>query len=216
MINSVVGEITNHTNSADGFALLLVPWAIGNSFGYESYHFCIFRDHSLTLRDMFCHRARRSAGAGRVKMIYHPEQPDRLREEVCCGCQRRYLNFDRLGFVAERAELGEGREALLSVDIPERPGRHDLFLYLMCLSANILPKVSLHYAPLSIHVQSPNSCISGDWAHVLLSFKLQSNLRKIEVKQLLAELAIIAMQGFDISDDELAKSHVRYMIGGCP
>ena len=35
------------------------------------------------------------------------------------------MNFDRLRFVAERAELGEGREALLSVDIPERPGRCD-------------------------------------------------------------------------------------------
>lgn len=34
------------------------------------------------------------------------------------------MNFDRLRFVAERAELGEGREALLSVDIPERPGRY--------------------------------------------------------------------------------------------
>jgi threonine dehydratase len=33
------------------------------------------------------------------------------------------MNFDRLRFVAERAELGEGREALLSVDIPERSGR---------------------------------------------------------------------------------------------
>lgn len=33
------------------------------------------------------------------------------------------MNFDRLRFVAERAELGEGREALMSVDIPERPGR---------------------------------------------------------------------------------------------
>jgi threonine dehydratase len=33
------------------------------------------------------------------------------------------MNFDRLRFVAERAELGEGREALLSVEVPERPGR---------------------------------------------------------------------------------------------
>lgn len=37
------------------------------------------------------------------------------------------MNFDRLRFVADRAELGEGREALLSVDIPERPGRHVFF-----------------------------------------------------------------------------------------
>ncbi len=34
------------------------------------------------------------------------------------------MNFDRLRFVSERAELGEGREALLSVDIPEKPGRY--------------------------------------------------------------------------------------------
>ena len=40
------------------------------------------------------------------------------------------MNFDRLRFVAERAELGEGREALLSVDIPEKPGR--CVLYFMC------------------------------------------------------------------------------------
>jgi threonine dehydratase len=48
------------------------------------------------------------------------------------GAQKRFvavvsganMNFDRLRFVAERAELGEGREALLSVDIPERPGRY--------------------------------------------------------------------------------------------
>lgn len=47
------------------------------------------------------------------------------------GAQKRFvavisganMNFDRLRFVAERAELGEGREALLSVEIPEKPGR---------------------------------------------------------------------------------------------
>ena len=57
--------------------------------------------------------------------------------------------------------------------------------------------------------------VSGDRAHVLLSFKLQSNFRETEVQQVLAELANIDMQGVDISDDEMAKSHVRYMIGGC-
>jgi len=66
------------------------------------------------------------------------------------------MNFDRLRFVAERAELGEGREALLSVDIPERPGRHVLF-FLMCLSANMFPKVSLPYTPSFIHVRLLNS-----------------------------------------------------------
>jgi threonine dehydratase len=41
------------------------------------------------------------------------------------------MNFDRLRFVAERAELGEGREALLSVDIPEKPGRWE-HIYWYC------------------------------------------------------------------------------------
>jgi hypothetical protein len=35
VIKSIVGEITDHTNSADAFAMLHVPWAIGTSFGYE-------------------------------------------------------------------------------------------------------------------------------------------------------------------------------------
>ena len=67
------------------------------------------------------------------------------------------MNFDRLRFVADRAELGEGREALLSVDIPERPGRYVLFFPPVCLSANMFPKASLLYTLASIHVQSPNS-----------------------------------------------------------
>ena len=50
------------------------------------------------------------------------------------------MNFDRLRFVADRAELGEGREALLSVDIPERPGRH-VFFPLKCLSTKMFRKL---------------------------------------------------------------------------
>lgn len=54
----------------------------------------------------------------------------------------------------------------------------------------------------------------GDRAHVLLSFKLESSNRTAEVQQILAALEAQDMKGFDISDDELAKSHARYMIGG--
>jgi threonine dehydratase len=129
------------------------------------------------------------------------------------------MNFDRLRFVADRAELGEGREALLSVDIPERPGRHVLFFFLSIVYLLICSPsfVALHSV---IHPRAVTEFIyrynvSGNRAHVLLSFKLQSNLRETEVQQVLGELAKIDMQGFDISDDELAKSHVRYMIGGC-
>jgi threonine dehydratase len=52
-------------------------------------------------------------------------------ENNLVGAHRRFvavvsganMNFDRLRFVAERAELGEGREAMLSVEVPEKPGR---------------------------------------------------------------------------------------------
>jgi threonine dehydratase len=57
--------------------------------------------------------------------------------------------------------------------------------------------------------------ISGDKAHVMLSFKVDSLSRPTEVKEILSALEALDMKGCDISDDELAKSHARYMIGGC-
>ncbi|KAF8070485.1 tryptophan synthase beta subunit-like PLP-dependent enzyme [Lyophyllum atratum] len=111
------------------------------------------------------------------------------------------MNFDRLRFVAERAELGEGREALFIVDIPERPGSF----------------IALHGA---IHPRAVTEFIyrynvTGDRAHVMLSFRTDSTSRATEVKGVLAALEASDMKGIDISDDEMAKSHARYMIGGC-
>ncbi|TFK44737.1 threonine ammonia-lyase [Crucibulum laeve] len=111
------------------------------------------------------------------------------------------MNFDRLRFVAERAELGEGREALLSVNIPERPGSF------IALHSVIHPRAVTEF------IYRYNVC--GDRAHVLLSFKLESGSRATEVAGVLAALEREDMKGVDISDDELAKSHARYMIGGC-
>jgi len=61
------------------------------------------------------------------------------------------MNFDRLRFVAERAELGEGREALLSVDIPERPGRS--------LSTLGLSENSNDGSPSLFHPSASSPCI---------------------------------------------------------
>ena len=55
---------------------------------------------------------------------------------------------------------------------------------------------------------------SHDTAQVYLSFKLGTNSRKQEVSELLETLEKQGMKGYDLSDDELAKSHSRYMIGG--
>ncbi|KAF8200779.1 tryptophan synthase beta subunit-like PLP-dependent enzyme [Pholiota molesta] len=111
------------------------------------------------------------------------------------------MNFDRLRFVAERAELGEGREALLSVDIPERPGSF------ITLHSIIHPRAVTEF------IYRYN--VSGDRARVLMSFKLDTTSREQEVGEVLTTLEKSDMKGYDISDDEVAKSHVRYMIGGC-
>ncbi|KAI0245582.1 tryptophan synthase beta subunit-like PLP-dependent enzyme [Lactifluus subvellereus] len=109
------------------------------------------------------------------------------------------MNFDRLRFVAERAALGEGREALLSVDIPERPGSF------FALHTVIHPRAVTEFI---YRYNAP------DRAHVFLSFQLETTERAKEVADVLAELERGGMKGHDISDDEMAKSHARYMIGG--
>ncbi|KDQ57479.1 hypothetical protein JAAARDRAFT_193801 [Jaapia argillacea MUCL 33604] len=128
-------------------------------------------------------------------------------ENKLLGAQKRFvavvsganMNFDRLRFVAERAELGEGREALLSVEIPERPGSF------IALHGLIHPRATTEFI---YRYNSPTL------AHVFLSFKLASDNRTKEVTDVLAALEREGMKGYDISENELAKSHARYMVGG--
>ncbi|KAG2043477.1 tryptophan synthase beta subunit-like PLP-dependent enzyme [Suillus americanus] len=110
------------------------------------------------------------------------------------------MNFDRLRFVAERAELGEGREALLSVLIPEKPGSF------FALHSIIHPRATTEFI---YRYSDPNT------AHIFLSFKLETSFRKKEVEKVLEEIKNQGMTGYDVSDDEVAKSHARYMIRGC-
>ncbi|KAI0267117.1 tryptophan synthase beta subunit-like PLP-dependent enzyme [Gloeopeniophorella convolvens] len=102
------------------------------------------------------------------------------------------MNFDRLRFVAERAALGEGREALLSVDIPERPGS---FFAL---------HTAIHPRPVTEFIYRYNA---PERAHVFLSFQLDTTAAPWRSRR-------GGMHGHDISDDEMAKSHTRYMVGG--
>ncbi|KZS98674.1 threonine ammonia-lyase [Sistotremastrum niveocremeum HHB9708] len=109
------------------------------------------------------------------------------------------MNFDRLRFVAERAELGEGREALLSVDIPEKPGSF------FALHTIIHPRAVTEFV---------YRYDDSERARIFLSFKLDTTERTREVNAVLAELVNQGMHGIDISDNEMAKSHLRYMVGG--
>ncbi|PVG02979.1 putative ILV1-anabolic serine and threonine dehydratase precursor [Serendipita vermifera] len=109
------------------------------------------------------------------------------------------MNFGRLRFVAERAELGEGREVLFTVEIPEKPGSF------VRLHNIIYPRVVTEF----IYRYS-----GPDKAHVFISFILSTSSRESEVSQVIAALAQEGMKADDISDDELAKAHGRYLVGG--
>jgi len=106
------------------------------------------------------------------------------------------MNFDRLRFVAERAELGEHREAVLAVTIPERPGSFRSLCAL--LGKRSVTEFNYRYAP------------GGD-AHVFLGVSVGS---REETQRISQQLARHGMKAADLSDNELAKQHVRHLVGG--
>jgi threonine dehydratase len=107
------------------------------------------------------------------------------------------MNFDRLRHVAERAELGEAREILLGVTIPETPGSYRAFVEV--LGARTITEFNYRYA-------------DAGAANVFVGLKLADATR--EKPLVVAELARRGYGVIDISADETAKSHVRYMVGG--
>ncbi len=106
------------------------------------------------------------------------------------------MNFDRLRFVAERAELGEAREALFGVTIPERPGAFREFC------ATIGRRVVTEF----------NYRLSGrDEAHIFVGVAVQA---PEEAHELAAELEAHGHRTLNLTRDEVATLHVRYMVGG--
>ena len=106
------------------------------------------------------------------------------------------MNFDRLRFVAERAEVGEAREALVGVTIPERPGAFREFC------ATIGRRVVTEF----------NYRLSGRReAHIFVGIATESR------QGALALITLLQSRGYpaiDLTDDEMAKLHIRYMVGG--
>jgi threonine dehydratase len=114
------------------------------------------------------------------------------------------MNFDRLRFVAERAALGERKEALLSVTIPEHAGSFQKLVK----QINPLPVTGFCYRYSAPEV-----------AHILCGVEFPASTRDSDLTDLMKRLAVDNMTVVDVSDDELAKSHVRYLVGGradCP
>jgi threonine dehydratase len=105
-------------------------------------------------------------------------------------------NFDRLGFVAERAEVGEHREALLAVTIPERPGSFRKFCALLG-ARNI--------TEFNYRMSGPGE------AHVFVGVGVHD---REETRRIVRALARGGLKTVDLSDDELAKLHLRHLVGG--
>jgi threonine dehydratase len=106
------------------------------------------------------------------------------------------MNFDRLRFVAERAEVGEAREALLAVTIPERPGAFREF----CAALGRRVVTEFNYR------------LSGrQQAHIFVGVATQS---RDDASSLAALLNAKGYEAVDLTDNEMAKLHIRYMVGG--
>jgi threonine dehydratase len=106
------------------------------------------------------------------------------------------MNFDRLRFVAERAEVGEAREALFGVTIPERPGAFREFC------ATIGRRVVTEF----------NYRLSGrQQAHIFVGIATTS---RAQAADLLGALQAAGYPAVDLTDDEVAKLHIRHMVGG--
>jgi threonine dehydratase len=118
---------------------------------------------------------------------------DRTFVAIACGAN---MNFDRLRFVAEQAELGEEREAILAVTIPERPGSFRQFCAL--LGKRNITEFNYRYADSKI-------------AHLFVGIEVSD---RHETAELLRAMHKRRIEAYDLSNNEMAKVHVRHLVGG--
>jgi threonine dehydratase len=117
---------------------------------------------------------------------------------ILCGAN---MNFDRLRFVAERAEVGEEREALFAVTIPEERGSFKRF----CELIGNLPGGPRNVTEFNYRISDSAK------AHVFMGLTTQG---KGESSQIAANFTQHNFAALDLTHDELAKEHIRHMVGG--
>jgi threonine dehydratase len=111
------------------------------------------------------------------------------------------MNFDRLRFVAERAEVGEEREALFAVTIPEERGSFRRF----CALIGELPGAARSVTEFNYRISDASR------AHVFVGLTTHG---KGESPKIAANFKKHGFDTLDLTHDELAKEHVRHMVGG--
>ncbi|MCH8507084.1 MAG: threonine ammonia-lyase, biosynthetic, partial [Ectothiorhodospiraceae bacterium] len=132
--------------------------------------------------------------AGLKKYVEREKLKDQRLVAINSGAN---MNFSRLGHVSERAEVGEHREAVLAVTIPERPGSFRQF----CQTIGQRGVTEFNY-----RFSDP------DEAHVFAGVQLNNGLEERDA--LIRELREADYPVLDLTDNEMAKVHVRHMVGG--
>ncbi|HEY7987000.1 MAG TPA: threonine ammonia-lyase, biosynthetic [Methylophilaceae bacterium] len=133
------------------------------------------------------------AVAGMKEYVARHKLNDKTLVAVASGAN---MNFDRLRFVAERAEIGEKREAVLAVTIPETPGSFKKFCTL--LGKRSITEFNYRYA-------------DSKEAHVFVGIQVG---KREEAAQLVQTLQKNGLTALDLTDDEMAKLHIRHLVGG--
>jgi threonine dehydratase len=119
-----------------------------------------------------------------------------LRGDLVAVLSGANMNFDRLRFVAERAEVGEAREAIFAVAIPERKGAF------LAFCAALGPRVVTEF----------NYRLSGrERAQIFVGIAIRS---RQDAADIAAALGAAGYDADDLTDNEMAKLHVRHMVGG--
>ena len=117
-------------------------------------------------------------------------------ENLACILSGANLNFHTLRFVSERCEIGEKHEALLAVTIPEQRGSFLTFCQILGNRA----VTEFNYR----HADDRNACI-------FVGVRVNGSQEKMEI---IKELQQNGYNVEDLSDDDIAKTHIRYMVGG--
>ena len=134
------------------------------------------------------------AVAGAKQFITDRQLQDANLVTLLCGAN---VNFDRLRHIAERAAIGEEKEMLLAVEIPEEPGSFRRFCE--ALGRRSVTEFNYRYS------DSAN-------AHIFVGVELRHGMG--ERDELVERLTRAGYRVRDLSDNEMAKLHVRHMVGG--
>ena len=134
------------------------------------------------------------AVAGLKQYVDRQDPSDTALVAIISGAN---MNFERLRYVTERAELGEHREALIAVEIPERRG--EFLRFCKTLGLRNITEFNYRFSP-------------ADRARIFVGITTEGGRR--EAQQLVADLEQRGYPVLDLSDNELAKLHVRHMVGG--